>query len=103
MQGACKKDADDVIDCIVEGLFVNISHTEDPSSVKKINFVANYSGEHSVKSVKWTFGDGVTENGNTTISHVYTTAGPYTVKADVLIVSGRSTCTPMPTKNITVK
>jgi hypothetical protein len=103
MQGACQKSTESVVDCIAESFFVSVKYKPDTSSSKKINFEVNYSGANTVQSVEWIYGDGNTEKVNgTTATHTYTNAGPYTVKAKVLITKGSTTCTPEPEKSITV-
>ena len=98
-----KDDISKGIDCVAESFFVKLKHTTDATNTKKVDFVIDYTGTYTLSSVKWTFGDGTTETitGNT-VSHVYSGAGTFTVKADVTIKNGKETCTSSPTKSITV-
>ncbi|MDF2190624.1 PKD domain-containing protein [Paraflavitalea sp. CAU 1676] len=100
---SCKKTAKDIIDCLAEDLYVTLHATPDGSNPKKIDFHVNYTGDHSVSSIEWIFGDGstATVNGVST-SHTYGSAGSYTVKAKVKIINGSATCIPEPEKKITI-
>jgi hypothetical protein len=98
-----KDDIEKGIDCVAESVNVHLKHTADATNAKKIDFVIDYTGTYTFKSVKWTFGDGTTETVNgKTVSHTYTTAGTFTVKADVAIQNGKTICTSSPTKSVTV-
>lgn len=103
-----KSDIDKGIDCVGESIFEKVTHTADATNTKKIDFKVEYSGTKTLKSVKWTFGDGtpaetVAATGTTaSISHVYSAAGTYTIKADITIQNGSGTCTSSPTKSVTV-
>ncbi|MWB95523.1 PKD domain-containing protein [Flavobacterium sp. GA093] len=98
-----KDDLENAFDCTEQALFIKLTHTTDAANPKKIDYVIDYSGTYSVKSVKWTFGDGKTEtvNGATT-SHIYDAAGTYSVKAEVTIHNGSSSCNSSREKSITV-
>jgi PKD repeat protein len=41
-----------------------------------------------IQRVDWSFGDGQSSSGSTTISHTYTAAGPYVVRATVVLTDG---------------
>jgi PKD repeat protein len=98
-----KDDISKGIDCVGESLFMKLKHTADPTNTKKINYEIEYTGSYTLSSVKWTFGDGTTETVNgTTVSHTYTTAGTFTVKAEVTIKKDKESCTSSPTKSVTV-
>lgn len=98
-----KDDISKGIDCVAESFFIKLKHTTDATNTKKVDFVIDYTGTYTLSSVKWTFGDGSTEtvSGNT-ISHIYSGAGTFTVKADVTIKNSKESCTSSPTKSITV-
>ena len=98
-----KDDISKGIDCFAESFFIKVKHTTDATNPKKVDFVIEYTGKYTLSSVKWTFGDGSTQtvNGNT-VSHIYSGAGTFTVKAGVTIKNGKETCTSSPTKSITV-
>ncbi len=102
-QVSCKKTVENAVDCFAESLLVSVSGTTDTINIKKMNFEARYLGSHTVKNVEWNFGDGATaiENGTTT-SHVYSSPGTYKAKAKINIVDGKSTCSPVPEKDITI-
>lgn len=98
-----KSDLDKGIDCFGESFFMKFKHTTDPVNAKKVDFVVDYTGSYEFKSVTWTFGDGTTETTNSKIiSHTYTTAGTYNVKADITIQDGKAACTASPIKSVTV-
>lgn len=101
---ACsKKDLESTIDCVGESLLISISHPADANDPKTINYAVNYSGDKTVASVDWDFGDGSSQTvNNTTISHSYTTSGNYTVKVKVHLKSGSATCTSEPQVTVTV-
>lgn len=100
---SCSKDEDKaVIDCFGESLLIQLKHTSDATNPKIINYSIQNDNDSAVTSVKWTFGDGKTETINTAsgaVSHTYTAAGTFEVKADVILSTG---CTVSPKKNITV-
>lgn len=103
-----KSDIDKGLDCVGESLFEKVKHSTDATNPKKIDFTVEYSGTNTLKSVKFTFGDGtpaetVAATGTTvSISHVYSAAGTYTAKADITVQNGGATCTSSPTRSITV-
>ncbi|TPG36390.1 PKD domain-containing protein [Flavobacterium pectinovorum] len=98
-----KSDVEKGIDCFGESFFMKFKHTTDPANVKKVDFVVDYTGSYEFKSVKWNFGDGTSETTTSkTLSHIYTTAGTYNVKADITIQHGKATCTASPIKSVTV-
>jgi len=99
-----KDDIEKGIDCVGQSFFIKLTHTADASNSKKINYAIEYTGSYTLKSVKWTFGDGTTETvAGTSTSHTYTAAGTYTVKADVTVENGSSSCTSSPTKSVVVE
>lgn len=101
-----KKDDDDIVDCFGDSILTELKHSADGTNPKIINYTVQYSGSNTVSSVKWTFGDGTpAQTVNTTtgaVSHTYTTAGTFEVKADVTIAKSGSSCTVSPKKNVTV-
>ncbi|HKO77502.1 MAG TPA: PKD domain-containing protein [Flavobacterium sp.] len=98
-----KDDVSKGIDCVAESFFVKLKHTTDAANPKKINYEIEYTGSYTLSSVKWTFGDGTTETvSGTTVSHIYTEAGTFTVKADVTIKKDNESCTSSHTKSVTV-
>jgi hypothetical protein len=98
-----KDDISKGIDCVAESILVKLKHTADVTNAKKIDFVIDYSGTYTFKSVKWTFGDGTTETVTTkSTSHTYGAGGTFMVKADVTIQNGKETCTSSPTKSVTI-
>jgi len=103
LNSSCRRDTEDVIDCVTEAFFVGLTHSVDPGDSKKINFQINYSGAYAVTSVDWDYGDGNSESINgTTAVHTYQQAGSFTVRAKVNIKNGSATCTIEPEKTITV-
>ncbi|OXB06474.1 PKD domain-containing protein [Flavobacterium pectinovorum] len=104
-----KDDIEKGLDCVAESIYVKLHNKTDETNIKKMDYSIEYSGTYTLKSVKWNFGDGtpaqtVTVGSGTTtsISHIYAAAGTYTVKVDVSIQNGNSTCTSSPTRSITV-
>lgn len=101
---SCGDDLENAIDCVGESALLELKHTADATNAKKIDYEIGYNGSYTVSSVKWTFGDGSviqTVEGNT-VSHVYTTAGTYTAKAEVTIKKGSSSCNQSKTKSVTI-
>ena len=100
---SCKKDAEKIINCLGESIWISIKHTADSENPKKITYTVEYTGDHNLSSsVEWTFGDGNSTTGGTTIEHTYAAAGEYELKAKVTTTSGDESCTVEPTKKITV-
>lgn len=104
-----KDDIEKGIDCVGESLFVKMKNKTDDTNIKKLDYSIEYSGTYTLKSVTWNFGDGtpvqtvtVTSGTTSAVSHIYSAAGTYTVKADVTIQKGSSNCTSSPTRSITV-
>ena len=100
---SCKKETEKIIDCFGEALSISIKYSADAENPKKITFNVEYTGDHNLSSsVKWTFGDGNSTTGGTTIEHTYAAAGEYELKAEVTTTRDGETCTVDPTKKITV-
>lgn len=97
-----KDDIEKGIDCIAESVFEKVTHTADATNPKKINFAVEYTGTKTLKSVKWNFGDGTPAVEGVSVSHTYSAAGTYSVKADITIQNGKGTCTSSPVKSVTV-
>lgn len=106
MSNSCSKSDDEaIVDCFGDSILTELKHTADGTNSKIINYSIQYSGENTVTSVKWTFGDGKTETINTStgaVSHTYSAAGTFEVKADVTLKKGGGSCTVSPKKNVTV-
>ncbi|MCI9844428.1 PKD domain-containing protein [Flavobacterium pectinovorum] len=101
---SCGDDLEKAVDCVGESILLQLNHTTDVTNAKKIDYEIEYTGEYTVSSVKWTFGDGsaVQTVKGSTVSHTYATAGSYTVKADITIKKGSSSCSQSKTKTVTV-
>ena len=103
---SCEKDIERAIDkgsdCAAESLYEKVVHTADATNPKKINFSVEYTGKKTLKSVKWTFGDGTPSVEGVSVSHTYSAAGTYQVKADITVAEGNGTCTSSPVKSVTV-
>jgi PKD repeat protein len=97
-----KDDIEKGIDCIAESIYEKVTHTADATNPKKINFSVEYTGTKTLKSVKWTFGDGTPAVEGVSVSHTYSAAGNYSVKADITVEEGKGTCTSSPVKSVTV-
>jgi PKD repeat protein len=103
-----KSDIEKGVDCVGESLFEKVKNTTDPTNPKKVDFAVEYSGTNTLQSVKWNFGDGtpaetVTATGTTvSISHIYSAAGNYAVRADITVQKGGASCTSSPTRSMTV-
>ncbi|MFB3386355.1 PKD domain-containing protein [Flavobacterium sp. LAR06] len=97
-----KDDIEKGIDCVAESIYQKVKHTADATDPKKINFSVEYTGDKTLKSVKWTFGDGTPSVEGVTVSHTYSAAGTYSVKAEITVQEGKGTCTSSPVKSVTV-
>ncbi|WET00865.1 PKD domain-containing protein [Flavobacterium sp. YJ01] len=107
MSNSCSKSDDEaIVDCFGDSILTELKHTADGTNSKIINYSIQYSGENTVTSVKWTFGDGTpaqTINSATgAVSHTYSAAGTFEVKADVTLKKGGGSCTVSPKKSVTV-
>ena len=91
---ACKKDTEDVIDCLADGFLVEVSHTADTQNSKIIHFEVTYSGDHQLdNSIKWDFGDGTTETlSGATAQHTYSATGTFHAKAEITVRNGDAWC-----------
>ena len=91
---SCKKNQEDTIDCLVERVRVHIDHTVNAQDPKTINFEITYLGEYKIdNSIKWDFGDGHVETGDTTVNHTYSGPGTFHANAEVTIRNGDAWCT----------
>lgn len=97
-----KDDIEKGIDCVAESIYQKVKHTADATDPKKINFSVEYTGDKTLKSVKWTFGDGTPSVEGVTVSHTYSAAGTYSVKAEITVQEGKGTCTSSPVRSVTV-
>ncbi|MDQ6471312.1 PKD domain-containing protein [Flavobacterium sp. LHD-80] len=107
MNNSCSKSDDAaIVDCFGESILTELKHSADAGNSKIINYSIQYSGSNSVGSVKWNFGDGTpvqtVSSATGAVSHTYTTAGTFEVKADVAISKGGGSCTVSPKKSVTV-
>lgn len=99
----CKKTSESALDCFAQSLLVSVKATTDAGNAKLVHLEAVYSGDLQVKSVVWEYGDGTPAvTGTATTTHTYAAAGSFTVKAKISLVKGSSTCTPEPTKAVTI-
>ena len=104
MFNSCSKN-EDIVDCFGDSGSTELKYYYNGINKTIITYSIEYSGNHRITSVKWTFGDGTTETINSargTVSHDYITDGTYEVKADVNISDGSSSCTVSHTKSVTV-
>ncbi|GAA3752586.1 hypothetical protein GCM10022422_42640 [Flavobacterium ginsengisoli] len=103
---SCSKHDDEaIVDCFGDSILTELKHSTDGTNSKIINYSIQYGGSNTITSVKWTFGDGKTETINTStgaVSHTYSAAGTFEVKADVTIKKGDGSCTVSPKKSVTV-
>ena len=79
LMSSCKKDAENIIDCLFEGAYINVSTSADEQNEKMITFTVSYTGDHTLDTnISWDFGDGniQTHNG-TSVTHTYSNAGDY--------------------------
>lgn len=97
---SCKKITEDVIDCIFESAKFDISHTVN---VKNVIFSIEYSGDFTLGTVKWDFGDGATKTVNSKIiEHSYTLAGTYSVKIIPTVNHEGLSCSPELSKTVII-
>lgn len=89
------------IDCIAESAYIHFSSSPDPDDSHTITFSVSYTGEMTLTSVKWEFGDGqsVTTEEHT-VTHTYTNSGEFTAKANVELNNGQ--CGSSHTRTITI-
>ncbi len=99
---ACSSDdVESVIDCLGESAFTRID-VENDDGDRTVNFSISYTGDLSLRSVSWDFGDGNSGSGTST-SHTYSDAGSYSVKAKVELRDGGKTCEPEISRTVTVE
>lgn len=100
---SCKKEAEEVIDCLFVSADFDVTHTVEEST-KTATFTVDYDGEHTLRnSIEYDFGDGSTQTiSGTTATHVYSSAGSYTVKVKPTVEHAGSYCTPELTENVTI-
>jgi len=101
-----KHDDEHIIDCLGESLLTELKHSPDPANSKTINYSVQYNGTNKVTYVKWTFGDGTPIRNIMTpgsVSHTYTNAGTFEVKADVTLSRYGTSCTMTLVKNVVVE
>ena len=92
---SCKKETEELIECITEELLFGFDATISGQDPKTVTFEISYDGDHTLdNSIKWDFGDGEvkTLNGKTA-QHTYSASGSYDVKAEVTIRNGDAYCT----------
>ncbi|MTH17090.1 PKD domain-containing protein [Flavobacterium sp. LC2016-01] len=104
---SCSKHDDEaIVDCFGESILTELKHSADAGNSKIINYSIQYSGSNSVSNVKWNFGDGTPvqtiTSANGAVSHTYTAAGTFEVKADVAISKSGGSCAVSPKKSVTV-
>ncbi|WP_312764747.1 PKD domain-containing protein [Epilithonimonas sp.] len=98
---SCRKVEESIVDCLGESILTSLRHEVSTSNVKQVDFEISYSGEKTVTSIAWDFGDGIkTTSTNKKISHTYTTGGTYEVKTDVSLENGK--CTVSPKKSVII-
>lgn len=103
ISGSCKKVEKSMVDCLGESIKTTVHVTVTASNTKQVATEVKYWGHHTITSVKWEYGDGVTATTTgLSSSHTYTTAGNYTVKARVTFTEGKSSCEVDPTKAINI-
>ncbi len=97
-----KSDAEDVVDCLAEAVYIKLHNSTDATNPKLMNYSVEYSGTGTLSSVKWNFGDGTTGTG-TTVTHTYAAAGEYTATAEVTVKKEGSECTSSPKRTVTIE
>lgn len=107
MSNSCSKhDDEEIVDCFGDSILTSLKHTADGTNSKIINYSIEYGGSNTVTSVKWTFGDGTPaqtiSSATGAVSHTYSAAGTFEVKADVNISKSGASCTVSPKKSVTV-
>jgi hypothetical protein len=102
ISNSCSKTIDSIVDCTGESVLVKLEHTPDAANSKKINFSFSYSGSGTVQAVTWNFGDGTAPVAGKDVSHTFSAAGNFVVKAEATIKKDNSNCTMTPQRTITV-
>ena len=102
---SCKKDAEEVIDCLFEAGHFDFTHEVDGQDTKTVHFKIEYAGDKNLdNSIKWDFGDGQVQTLNgTTQDHTYDASGSYTVKAEVTLRNGDAYCTTQITEKVNIE
>lgn len=102
--GSCGSDDGNVIDCLGENLFMDVSHSVDAEDPRTINFTYSYEGEKTLDNkIHWDYGDGKSETvTGTTATHTYTQAGTYTVKTKPTLRKGDGSCSPELERHLTI-
>ena len=102
---SCKKDTEDVIECLTEEFLFSFHANVSDDDSKTYNFEITYSGDHAVdNTIKWDFGDGNVESlTGKTAQHTYSTSGSYKVQPTVTIRNGDAYCSPTFEKTINVE
>lgn len=99
---SCRKAEEAAVDCLGEAILTSMHYDISTTNPKQVDFTISYSGEKTLTSVEWDFGDGnKTTTTNKTISHTYSTNGTYEVKTNVNLDKGK--CTVSPKKSVTVE
>lgn len=99
---SCRKAEEAAVDCFGEAILTSMHFDISTTNPKQVDFTISYSGEKTLTSVEWDFGDGnKTTTTNKTISHTYNTNGTYEVKTNMNLDKGK--CTVSPKKSVTVE
>jgi len=99
---SCSKELESMVDCTGESILVKIEHNADTLNSKKINYSFYYSGDGTIESLIWTFGDGAPSLAGNEVSHTYVSSGSYTVKVQAKIKKNGSFCEITPQRTISV-
>lgn len=59
---SCRRVEESIVDCLGESILTSLRHNTSASNVKQVDFEISYSGEKTVTSIEWDFGDGTKNN-----------------------------------------
>lgn len=99
----CDKALDSITDCAGESLLISVHYEANDANPRIVDFEIHYSGEFSVTSVAWNFGDGNNQTVKTLeVEHTYATAGTYEITAEVNLKKGGKSCQVKPKETVVV-
>ncbi|SHM74785.1 hypothetical protein SAMN05444266_110215 [Chitinophaga jiangningensis] len=101
---ACGKSERQDVDCPGESNAVKFDYVTDPANSRKVDYTISYTGDISITSITFDYGDGKTESLSVlTGSHTYAQPGVYIVKATLTLQNSTGViCAITPAKRVTI-
>lgn len=103
---SCKKATEDIVDCIIESMFISVNADLDDTKPNLMHFKITYNGGDDVKldnTINWDFGDGNKINADTIVDHTYANAGNYEAVISYTLRNGDgSSCSSSSKKQIVI-